>query len=53
MEYIQGWFYLENKITENQWKIAETIYTPFNIVHFWPVQTVFNNFRQFLSRIFF
>jgi hypothetical protein len=22
---IQGWFWQENKITENQWKIAETI----------------------------
>jgi hypothetical protein len=22
-------FWLGNKITENQWKIAETIYTPF------------------------
>jgi hypothetical protein len=29
LEY-QGWFWLENKITENQWKIAETIYTPFS-----------------------
>jgi hypothetical protein len=25
---IQVWFWLENKITENQWKIAEPIYTP-------------------------
>ena len=24
----QKWFWLENKITENQWKIAETIYIP-------------------------
>jgi hypothetical protein len=28
----QGWLWLENKITENQWIIAETIYTPFQKV---------------------
>jgi hypothetical protein len=39
-----GWFFLENKITENQWKIAEAT------VHFWHVLTVSNNFMQFLSR---
>ena len=26
-QFIQGWTWLENKLTENQWKIAETIYT--------------------------
>jgi hypothetical protein len=29
-----GWFWLENKITENQWKITETIYTHFQKVLF-------------------
>ena len=46
-----GRFWLENKITENQWKIAETIYTPFQVVHFWPVLTVSSNFLQFLPRV--
>jgi hypothetical protein len=46
----QGWFWIENIITENQWKIAETIYTPFQMVYFWPVLTVFSKFRQFLFR---
>ena len=36
-------------ITENQWKIAETVYTPFQIVHFWPVLTMFCNFWIFFS----
>ena len=40
----QGPFWLENKITENQWKLAETISThpplAFQIVYFWPVLTV-------------
>jgi hypothetical protein len=41
---------LENKITENQWKIAETIYTPFQNGHFWPFLTMSCNFlKQFLS----
>jgi hypothetical protein len=31
-QLVQGWFWLGNKITENQWKIDENIYT-----HFWPV----------------
>ena len=26
---VQGWLWLENKITENQWKIAKIIYTPY------------------------
>ena len=25
----QGWFSIENKITKNQWKRTENIYTPF------------------------
>ena len=33
----QEWFLLENNITENQWKIAEIIYIPFQKVHVWPV----------------
>ena len=35
----QGWSWLENKITESNEKIAETIYTPFHNGHvylFWP-----------------
>ena len=36
-------FWLENKITENQWKITETIYIHFKIVHFWPVLTVLSS----------
>jgi hypothetical protein len=34
-------------ITENQWKIAETIYTPFQHVRFWLVLIVSSNFLQF------
>jgi hypothetical protein len=30
----KGLFWLANKITEIQWKIAETIYTPFKMVVF-------------------
>ena len=37
---IQGWSWLENKITEINENIAETIYTPFQNGHFWPVPTV-------------
>jgi len=36
----QGCFSLENKITENQLKIAETIYTPVQMLYFGPVLTV-------------
>jgi hypothetical protein len=39
----QGWFLLENKITENQWKIAKTIYIPLFMTR------LSSNFRQFLS----
>jgi len=31
----QGWFWIENKIIENQWKISETIYILFQNGHFW------------------
>jgi hypothetical protein len=34
LKFNKGWFWLENKLTENQWKIAETIYTPLQIGHF-------------------
>jgi hypothetical protein len=33
---LQRLFWLENKITEKQFKIAETIYIPFQMVHFSP-----------------
>ena len=36
----------KNKINENKWKIAETIYTPFQKVNFWPVLTVSCNFEN-------
>jgi hypothetical protein len=45
----QGCFTLENKTTENQWKIAETIYTPVQMVYFGPVLTLSSNFEQFPS----
>jgi hypothetical protein len=28
---LQGWFSIDNKITENQWKIAENICNNFNM----------------------
>jgi hypothetical protein len=37
----QEWYWIENKITENQWKIAENICTPFKKVNFWPDLTCF------------
>ena len=46
---MQEWFLLENKITENQWKIAETIYTPFQNDHyllFWLYPETFRIFFQ-------
>jgi hypothetical protein len=36
---LQEWFWQDNKINENQWKIAETIYTFFKVsifYLFWP-----------------
>lgn len=30
-QLVQGWFWLGNKITENLWKIAETIYSPCSV----------------------
>ena len=50
MRHLQGLFWLENKITENQWKIVKNIYTLFQMVHFWPVPTVSSNFRQFFPK---
>jgi hypothetical protein len=46
----QGGFWLENKIAENQCKIAETIYIPFQNSHFLPVLTVSSNFRKIIFR---
>jgi Ni,Fe-hydrogenase I large subunit len=43
-------FTIENKTTENQWKIAETIYTPLQMVYFGTVLTLSSNFGQFPSR---
>ena len=40
----QGWFLIENKITKNQWKRAENIYTPFKRCIFdviWPCPAPF------------
>jgi hypothetical protein len=45
---IQGWSWLENKITEINEKIAETIYTPFQSGHFLPVLTMSSNFWKII-----
>ena len=34
----------------NQWKIVETIYTPSQNGHFWPVLTVSSNFQKTIFR---
>jgi hypothetical protein len=44
---IQGWFCLENKITENQWTIDETIYIPFQMVCFFTCSESLANFGNF------
>ena len=44
--YFQGWFWLENKIAEIQWKVVEMIYNPFQDGHYLPVWTVSSNFRK-------
>ena len=41
----QGWIYLENKISKNQWKISETIYTHFQKV---PIYTFIDHVLQIL-----
>ena len=48
----QEWFLLENNIAENQWKIAEIIYIPFQKVHVWPVLQL-PKALSFLSLILF
>ena len=48
---LQGWFLLENRRFENQWKIAKTIYTTFQSGHFLPVLTVSSNFQRKIAEI--
>ena len=43
---IQGWSWLENKITEIIGKVSEAIYTLFQISHFLPLLTVSSNYRK-------
>ena len=45
--YYQGWIWIENKITENQWKTTENIYPLFQMVHFdlfWMCPAIFGIF---------
>ena len=42
----QSLFWLENKITEHQWKLAETIYIPFQKISFWPILIMSGNFQK-------
>jgi hypothetical protein len=39
----------KNNMFENQWKIAETIYTPFQNGHFWPFLSVSWNIQKKIS----